>query len=363
MSDLHISIARSSPADPGRLSPVSIHGLSAWSSLAQRCREKGWSLHLDGSISPAKRSVLLWDFGSIAMRPRTPAGGHIIAWSLESPLVAHRAYHRIGTIASESDLLLGFPGVAGFLGEEAGRFLPLHWPNRVPENRGQAPTWSERRLAVMINSNKSVDSLRGQFSIRDPYRSARRLAAAALASTYRMRGVWTVPNLYRERLRIVETFGSDPGFDLYGVGWDRPVVRAPSGFRETLGRCYRGVADDKHDVLGNYRFALCIENTRFPGYISEKLFDCFFTGTIPVYLGAPDIGDYVPERAFLPVDAFSDHHALLAHLRSMSREQAEDALAAARDFLASPAFERFTEEHFVSTLIDAIDRVSGGGRG
>ena len=30
----------------------------------------------------------------------------------------------------------------------------------------------------------------------------------------------------------------------------------------------------------------------FKTYFTEKLLDCFATGTIPVYLGAPDIGDH-----------------------------------------------------------------------
>lgn len=363
MKDLDIRVVRALPSDPDRLSPVSIHGLPAWGALARSCEARGWDLHLDGTKGRSERSLLLWDFGSIAMRPRVPAGAGLIAWSLESPLVAHRAYHRIDSIASESDLVLGFTGVEGLLGPEHEKFRPLHWPNEIPDASSPLPPWSDRRLAVMINSNKNVDSFRGQFSIRDPYRSARRLAAAALASTYRARGSWTVPNLYRDRLRMIASLAADPGFDLYGVGWDRPVVGAPRGFRKSLAGCYRGVAGDKHQTLANYRFALCIENTRFPGYISEKLFDCFFTGTIPVYLGAPDIGDYVPEEAYVRADSFEDHDGLLAHLRSMDAERAEQALAAARDFLASPAFEPFTEEHFVATMMEAIDSVAGGTRG
>ena len=35
-----------------------------------------------------------------------------------------------------------------------------------------------------------------------------------------------------------------------------------------------------------------IENGQYETYFTEKLLDCFATGTIPVYLGAPDIGDY-----------------------------------------------------------------------
>lgn len=364
MNDLDISLVRSHPtADLGRSSPISIHGLSAWTALARRCESRGWSFRADGATGQAKQGVTLWDFGSLAKRPRIPEGGSVVAWSLESPLVAHRAYHRIDAIASESDLIIGYPGVEALLGPQRDKFRRLYWPNRIRERTTSTQPWSDRRLAVIINSNKNVDSFRGKFLIRDPYRSVRRLAAVALSSTYRIRGTWTVPNLYRDRLRTIQTFASDPGFDLYGVGWDRPVVGAPGGFGEILASCYRGVAADKHDTLASYRFALCIENTRFPGYISEKLFDCFVAGTIPVYLGAPDIADYVPEEAYVSADSFDDHHDLLAHLQSMDVERAEQALAAARNFLASPGFEPFTEEYFVATMMEAIERVARGTRG
>jgi len=39
-------------------------------------------------------------------------------------------------------------------------------------------------------------------------------------------------------------------------------------------------------------FSVAIENGQYETYFTEKLLDCFATGTIPVYLGAPDIGDY-----------------------------------------------------------------------
>ena len=39
-------------------------------------------------------------------------------------------------------------------------------------------------------------------------------------------------------------------------------------------------------------FSIAIENASYETYFTEKLLDCFATGTIPVYYGAPDIGDY-----------------------------------------------------------------------
>ena len=37
---------------------------------------------------------------------------------------------------------------------------------------------------------------------------------------------------------------------------------------------------------------MAIENGEYETYFTEKLLDCFATGTIPVYLGAPDVGDH-----------------------------------------------------------------------
>jgi hypothetical protein len=39
-------------------------------------------------------------------------------------------------------------------------------------------------------------------------------------------------------------------------------------------------------------FSVTIENDIYETYWSEKILDCFATGTIPIYLGSPDIGDF-----------------------------------------------------------------------
>ena len=50
--------------------------------------------------------------------------------------------------------------------------------------------------------------------------------------------------------------------------------------------------DLKEEGLCDYMFSVAIENGQYETYFTEKLLDCFATGTIPVYLGAPDIGDH-----------------------------------------------------------------------
>jgi hypothetical protein len=50
--------------------------------------------------------------------------------------------------------------------------------------------------------------------------------------------------------------------------------------------------DKKEVALNDYMFSITIENDKYKTYWSEKILDCFATGTIPVYYGSPDIGDY-----------------------------------------------------------------------
>jgi len=75
---------------------------------------------------------------------------------------------------------------------------------------------------------------------------------------------------HRERLEWVDKIGDQ--IDLYGRGFKEIHL--------------------KEEGLCDYMFSVCIENGFYDGYFTEKILDCFATGTIPVYKGAPDIGDY-----------------------------------------------------------------------
>ena len=44
--------------------------------------------------------------------------------------------------------------------------------------------------------------------------------------------------------------------------------------------------------LKDYRFSFAMENDCYESYFTEKLHDCLLTGTMPIYLGAPNIGDF-----------------------------------------------------------------------
>jgi len=60
---------------------------------------------------------------------------------------------------------------------------------------------------------------------------------------------------------------------------------------DLFGRGFNEI-ETKEEGLCDYMFSVVIENGFYQSYFTEKLLDCFATGTIPVYLGTSDIGDY-----------------------------------------------------------------------
>ena len=66
--------------------------------------------------------------------------------------------------------------------------------------------------------------------------------------------------------------------------------------------------------LRDYRFNVCIENSKVDWYFTEKICDCFATGTIPVYWGPDTIGDFFNLDGFITFDNLDDLAAILPKL-------------------------------------------------
>jgi hypothetical protein len=67
---------------------------------------------------------------------------------------------------------------------------------------------------------------------------------------------------------------------------------------DLYGRGYLDIAD-KSIGLNDYYFSICMENLTYSNGYSEKITDCFATGTIPIYYGSPDIGEVFNEDGII----------------------------------------------------------------
>jgi len=55
-------------------------------------------------------------------------------------------------------------------------------------------------------------------------------------------------------------------------------------------------------IYSQYKFVICFENSKTDGYVTEKIFNVFLSGAIPIYDGAPNINDYIVSGSFIPYD-------------------------------------------------------------
>jgi hypothetical protein len=178
--------------------------------------------------------------------------------------------------------------------------------------------------------------------------------------------------LYRERLEIVRWFEREhpDRFDLYGGRWNRFYFanslwrvnillahlysKFPNRFQCRHFPSHRGTVDRKNEVMRAYKYAIVYENAVFPGYLTEKIFDAFFAGCVPVYRGAPDILKHIPAETFIAREDFSSNEALYRYLDGMSDQEYRGRIQAIEDFVNSERIHPFSADHVIDVIMKQI---------
>jgi len=151
--------------------------------------------------------------------------------------------------------------------------------------------------------------------------------------------------LYSERRNLIDFFENFPNddFDLFGKGWGGSYTT------------YQGSIDKKLDYLKYYKFCFAYENVNnMPGYITEKIFDCFRAGTVPIYLGAPNIEEYIPKNCFISRSDFKDNRELYEYLKTMSETEYSEYMNNIQLFLKGNQAKLYSIEHFIQSFMDLL---------
>lgn len=152
--------------------------------------------------------------------------------------------------------------------------------------------------------------------------------------------------LYSKRIKAMAELASLDAVDLYGRGWDRWWSRSSFWIpywlnRRKLMSIYRGECPSKYEVLGKYRYCLCFENMEMTGYVTEKIFDCLYAGTIPLYWGAPDIDLLIPPGAYVDARKFSSWEDMWSVVSRMTEAEVNAMRTAGQKFLVSNNFLKY----------------------
>lgn len=96
---------------------------------------------------------------------------------------------------------------------------------------------------------------------------------------------------YKKRIELLNTIlASDLNIDIFGRGLQIEDKR------------YKGELVNKFTGLLPYQYSISIENSNEINYLSEKFIDSTICGTVPIYNGAPNVGDIYKSGGYKLID-------------------------------------------------------------
>lgn len=149
--------------------------------------------------------------------------------------------------------------------------------------------------------------------------------------------------LYSKRIEAIQYFENKyDDFEFFGAEWDKNEFKS-----------YGGKIDCKYNVLKNYKFTLCYENeSDIAGLISEKIFDCFYARTIPIFWGASNPQDYFLKDTYIDKRDFKTYEELDTYLSNMSENEYNQRIEAIEKYLVSEKFKNFSSGSFAKKIYD-----------
>lgn len=98
--------------------------------------------------------------------------------------------------------------------------------------------------------------------------------------------------------------------DLFGGACGSPRLGNSSALISDFSKPW----DSKPQGIVDYMFHIVVENDFYDDYYTEKITDCFATGTIPVYAGSPSIGKHFNHDGIIQLNQAFDIKSLTPEL-------------------------------------------------
>lgn len=132
------------------------------------------------------------------------------------------------------------------------------------------------------------------------------------ASTYTQNQVIEDLSYLRSRIGVA---GHRAGIiDVFGKGW-------PQGISSWSSPMQGDWKKEKIEKISGYRFTVAFENTNVRYYVTEKIWDAIYAGTLPIYYGNDWIYETFERGSFIDYNDFNSPEALAKFLKEMTDEE------------------------------------------
>ncbi|MEM6461515.1 MAG: glycosyltransferase family 10 [Pseudomonadota bacterium] len=126
--------------------------------------------------------------------------------------------------------------------------------------------------------------------------------------------------------------------DVYGQNWPNGISLEDSRKGNWRKR--------KIEILGNYSFNLCLENTNIDYYCTEKIWDSITSGCLPIYFGKGNkIYEDFPPNSFLDCANFKTPDDIFSYVDRMSFAEFETRLGNCIDVFEDLKLKKYENSH------------------
>lgn len=274
----------------------------------------------------------------------------IVLQILESPLLTPVSF--VKKNQKYVDTVVSYEGLNNLNAPDYSYKLPnsnLRKLERIP--------FSSKRGLLMLYSNRTS----GFFANRQPGLSGIPFVGALLSG-------WSISfseviDTYRKDLYCVRrsfAVKCEKDYcdfvDIYGKGWNQENISWFPFFNRHSYKCWRGISDLSKIELGfHYKFLLAYENYKGDkGYISEKLFDAYRCGAVPVYLGDQNIQESIPTDSFIDARDYGSEVQLLRALKEMPEHEWLNYYEAGQRFLNSNLFVEYGDDFYSDKMTEIL---------
>lgn len=109
---------------------------------------------------------------------------------------------------------------------------------------------------------------------------------------------------------------------------------------------------NKLQFIKDYRFTISFENSSFPGYTTEKIYEAMISGSIPIYWGNERIGEEFNTKSFINVHDFKNLHDVVEHVLELENNPTMFSNLLLQPWIFPTIHKNYFEEERVLNFFD-----------
>lgn len=320
--------------------------MSTFSKLA---RDQGYEVVSGDQTNGPDNLIIQECLSSDGMRLLSEGAEPAVLTGFESPLYAPQFYMNLDRLAPLFSHRFLFSGAINPYWP--GKSYPIYFPifSKAAQFPQSEQKWEAKKHLALVMSNKHYRYFFHRLGKEEN------------------KFVLGLSQLQDMRYEAIQFFGDRNELDLYGQGWESKSYLPSSDFQAIIEKLNPYPIKNKLDALSQCQFTLCFENIAYPGYVTEKIIDCFVAGSIPVYMGATDIEDFVPRALYVDARQYSDFSELSEYLhrfRNTDQDNFANAMIRyAREWLRGEGARHSYEDFAQSVLLKVLSHDKAENRG